>query len=286
MKVSKLDGLFGVAVDDIDLSQDISDSTARSLIDLLYQNQILVIRQQALSGADYVRFGRKWGRPLSFMLPDQTRNDHPEIIRVSNSLAVPERYRDGARNWHSDSSYEEVPASVTMLYGVEVPRVGGETLIASARFAYDALDDEMKQRIEPMSAFHCIAGSPELPGERNKVDIEQIAKQGLHLHPLVMRHPVTGTKAIYTSATAVRIDGMGLEESQALIYKLRTHITRPEFRTSYKIQVGDVFVWDNFQVMHSATPIQYTDEEGCRRMLHRISTKGVPDLCTPGAVAA
>lgn len=286
MKVSKLEGNFGVAVTDIDLSEDIPDSIARDLIDLLYENQILVIQGQTLTGNEYARFGRKWGNPISFMLPEQTNNDNPEIIRVSNLSSVPERYRDGARHWHSDSSYEEVPASITMLYGVEVPKVGGETLIASARMAYDALDDEMKERIEPMSAFHCIGGAPELPGERIKVDIEQCAKQGLHLHPLVMRHPVTGTKSIYTSGTAIRIDGMELEESQEFIADLRRHTTQPQFTTSYRVEVGDVFLWDNFQVMHSATPILYSDEPGYRRMLHRISTKGVPALCEADAVAA
>lgn len=279
MLVSRLEGPFGVAVEELDLSRDMSDSTARRLIDLLHEHQVMVIRGQKLDNGDYVRFSYKWGRPLSFMLKSQTGNDYPEIIRVSNATNVPERYRDGARHWHSDSSYEAEPAAITMLYGIEVPEVGGETLFASSRFAYDALDEAMQARIEPMMGIHVLGGSPELPGERIKIDVELIARQGLHHHPLVMRHPVTGAKAIFTSATIWGIEGMDNDEARALIMDLRAHVTRPEFVTSYKIQVGDLILWDNFQVMHSATPIEYTDEPGKRRMLYRISTKGIPDLC-------
>ena len=286
MKVTQLDGPFGAAVTDLDLSQDMSDATVRRLIDLLHQNQILVIRNQKLSDSDYVRFGHKWGRPLSFMLKSHTRDDHPELIRINNSASTPERYRDGAVHWHADSTYEEEPASVTMLYGVEAPKVGGETLIASARFAYDALDEETKRRIDGLTGLHCLGGSPELPGEKIPIVADQIAKQGVQRHPLVMRHPVTGTKAIFTSGTAFGAEGLEREEGRELIDQLRRHITRPEFTTSYKIEAGDIFLWDNFQVLHSATPIEYSDEDGKRRLLYRISTKGLPDLCQPAPAAS
>lgn len=285
MKVVPLDGPFGVAIEGIDLSGDMSDFTARKLIDLMHEHQVIVIRSPGLSNADYVRFSYKWGRPLSFMIKSQTGQDYPEIIKVSNATTVPERYRDGARHWHSDSSYESEPAAVTMLYGIEVPDEGGETLFASSRLAYDALDAATRERIEPMMGIHVLGGSPELPGERIKIDIELIARQGLHHHPLVMRHPVTGTRAIFTSATIWGIDGIDSEEARELIYRLRQHVTQPRFTLTYKIQVGELMMWDNFQVMHSATPIAYSDEPGKRRMLYRISTKGIPDLCRVPAMA-
>lgn len=279
MEIKQLPGPFGVAVEGIDLSYDMSDATIRSLIGLLHENQILVIRNQRLTDEDYVRFGYKWGRPLSFMIKSHTKNEHPELIRVNNAASTPARYRDGAMHWHADSTYEKEPASVTMLYGVEAPEVGGETLIASARFAYDALDEETRQRIDGLTAQHCLGGSPELPGEKIPIVADQIAMQGVQQHPLVLRHPVTGTKAIFTSGTAFGAVGLEREEGRELIDKLRRHITRPEFVTSYKIEAGDVFLWDNFQVLHSATPIEYSDEDGKRRLLYRISTKGLPELC-------
>jgi taurine dioxygenase len=276
-----MDGPFGATVDGLDLGADMSESTMRTLIAALFEHQILAIRGQELTNEQYVAFGRFWGKPLSFFIDSHKRDDHPEIIRITNAAATPERYRDGAMHWHSDSSYEEIPASVTMLYGVEAPQVGGETLVASGAMAWDALDVDMKRRIEGMTALHCLGGSPDLPGENIPRIAESIARNGIHHHPLVMTHPVTGRKAIYTSGTAFGAQGLEQDEGRALIETLRRHVTQARFVTSYKIMPGDVFLWDNFQTMHSATAIEYSDEPGKRRLLHRISTKGLPSLCQP-----
>lgn len=286
MLVTMLPGAFGAAVDQLDLASDMSDVTVRALIDLLHVHQILVIRGQALSNADYVRFGYKWGTPLAFHIKDHTRGDHPEMIRITNSAATPERYRDGAMFWHSDSSYEEVPASVTMLYGIEAPAAGGETMVASAALAYDALDEATRNEIDALTGLHCLGGSPELPGEKIPFVPESTAAHGIQKHPLVMRHPVTGRKSLFTSGSAFGAEGLERDEGRALVDRLRRHITNPCFVTSYKIEAGDILLWDNFQVLHSATRIEYSDEPGKRRLLYRISTKGLPDLCREPAHAA
>ena len=279
MKVIRLDGPFGVSVEGVDLSQDQSDATIRALIDLLHEHQILAIVGQDLTDAQYVDFGRKWGEPISFFIASHQNVDHPELIRIHNAPTIPERFRDGAMHWHADSSYEAQPASVTMLYGVEAPDVGGETWFASARLAYDALDYETKERINGLTGVHCLGGSPELPGEKIPIQAPAIARMGITQHPLVMRHPVTGAKAIYTSGTAFGAEGLEDEEGRSLIAMLRQHTTKPEFCIRYKVKKGDVFLWDNFQVMHTATQIEYSGADGKRRLLHRISTKGVPQLC-------
>ncbi|MEI4509433.1 TauD/TfdA family dioxygenase [Sphingopyxis sp. CCNWLW253] len=271
-------GPFGAVVDGLDLSTQPDERTVGALIDALHDHQILAIRGQAISHADYVAFGRHWGTPLSFFLAAHKRDDHPEMIRITNAAATPERYRDGAMHWHSDSSYEDVPASVTLLYGAEVPSVGGETMIASSALAYDALDAKMKDRIDGLMALHCLGGSPPLPDEKIPFIPESTALHGIKRHPLVMPHPVTGRRSLFTSATAFGIDGMDRDEGRALIAMLRAHITEARFVTRYKVEVGDIFLWDNYQTLHSATPIEYSDEPGKRRLLYRISTKGTPAL--------
>ena len=90
---------------------------------------------------------------------------------------------------------------------------------------------------------------------------------------------MTGRKALFTSGTAYGAEGLQQDEGRELIDRLRKHITQPQFVTEYKVKPGDIFLWDNFQVLHTATPIEYSDEPGKRRMLLRISTKGKPDLC-------
>jgi len=285
MQIDRLKGPFGVAVSDVDLATDTSDALVGELIGLLYEHQILAIRGQRLSDEAYVRFGYRWGKPLTFSVKDHRKEDHPEMIRITNRADTPSRYRDGALHWHSDSTHEEVPASVTMLYGIETPARGGETLLASTALAWDALSDDMKARIDGMTGLHCLGGSPDLPGEKIPFMAEHTALHGIRKHPLAMRHSVTGRKAIFTSGTAFGAEGLERDEGRALIDTLRRHITRPEFTTSYKIEAGDIFLWDNFQTLHSATEIEYSDEDGKRRLLYRISTKGVPDLCCQAEAA-
>lgn len=283
MIIRPMDGPFGAVAEDVDLAADQSEATMRALIAALHEHQILAIPGQSLSNDLYVAFGRHWGTPLNFFIDSHRRDDHPEMIRIANAAATPERYRDGAMHWHSDSSYEEIPASVTMLYGVEAPEQGGETLIASTVQAYDALDEAMKARLDGLTGLHCLGGSPPLPGEKIPFNPESTAANGIRKHPLVMRHPVTGRKALFPSGTLFGFEGMDRDEGRELVAQLRAHVTRPEFVTSYKVGVGDIFLWDNFQVLHSATPIDYSDEPGKRRLLYRISTKGIPALCEAAA---
>lgn len=285
MRITPMPGPFGAIVEHIDLARDQSAATMRALITALHRHQILAIRGQTLTDEQYASFGRQWGDPLRFFIKNHLNAAHPELIRITNSAATPERYRDGAMHWHSDSSYEEVPASVTMLYGVEAPAQGGETMIASCVLAYDALDDKMKARIDGMTGRHCLGGSPPVEGEKIPFIPESTALHGIRTHKLVMRHPVTGRKALFPSATAFGVEGLEQDEGRALIHQLRTHIVQPRFTTSYKVGVGDIFLWDNFQVLHSATPIDYSDAPDKRRLLYRISTKGLPALCRKEAIA-
>lgn len=285
MKLVPMQGPFGAIVENIDLATDQSDATVRELIAALHEHQILAIRGQTLSDPDYVRFGYQWGKPIDFMMMSHKREDHPEMIRISNAAATPVRYRDGAMHWHADSTYEEVPAAVTMLYCKAAPKVGGETLIASSALAYDALDDETKALIDDKTGLHCLGGSPAMPGEKIPFVPEETAARGIQKHPLVVRHLVTGRKALCVSGTAYSVEGMDRDEGRALIDRLRRHIVSPSFRTSYKAEPGDILLWDNYQVLHSSTPIEYSDEPDKFRLLYRISTKGVPALCQDALAA-
>lgn len=278
MRVLPLDGPFGVAVEGIDLARDADETMLRTLIGLLHANGVLVIRGQRLSDAEYARFGRAWGTPLTFFIQDHRRNDFPEMIRISNAASTPMNMRDGAVHWHSDSSYEEVPASVTMLLGAEIPEQGGETLFAGTALAYAALSDETKARIERRFALHRLGGAPWVEGEVIPASDRPQRDLPVVRHPLVMPHPATGKLALFLSGTAFAIDGMDEEEARALIVELRRHVVRPEFRLTYKIGVGELLLWDNFSTVHSATEIEYSDEDGRRRLLYRISTKGMPAL--------
>jgi taurine dioxygenase len=270
---------IGSIITGLDLARDMNDAVMRGLIDLLHERGVLVIKDQHLTDAEYVRFGHYWGRPLEFFIPEHRNAEFPAMIRIDNNPATPLALRDGAVHWHSDSSYEEEPAAVTMLYGKEAPTEGGVTQFAHTGAAYDALTDAMKARLDDLVAVHELGKAPWIEGE-TEPDPDRPARSLPRLrHRLIMRHPVTGRKAIFTSGTACGIEGMEEDEARALIRSLREHVVRPDFRAAYKAMPSDIVLWDNFSTVHCASPIEYSNEEGKRRLLYRISTKGMPGLC-------
>jgi taurine dioxygenase len=280
-EVTSLTPALGAVVTGLDLAANPSDEVMRALIQLLHARGVVVIPQQTLTRAQYDRFGRYWGRPLEFFIADHRNPDFPALIEINNDPATPEPLRDGAVHWHSDSTYEEEPAAVTMLYGVEAPERGGATQWASTAAAYDALPEAMKARLEGLVAVHRLGQAPWIEGETQPDPRRPQRELPAQRHPLIVRHPVTGRRAIFTSGTACAIEGMDQAEAVDLIRSLREHVVKPQFRLEYKVAAGDVALWDNYTTVHTAAPIEYSAEEGKRRRLFRISTKGLPSLVTP-----
>lgn len=267
---------IGSLVRGLDLREDMSETTMRELADLLFDRGVVVIPGQSLDDAAYVRFSAFFGTPLEFFIPEHRNARHPEIIRINNDPATPPMMRDGAVHWHSDSSYETIPGAVTMLFGREAPTTGGETHFASTTAAYADLSDAMKQRLDGLIARHELGRAPWIEGETRPDPNRPPRATDAPRHPLVIVHPVTGRRGIFTSGTAYAIEGMDDDEATSLIRELREHIVKPEYRMAYKVEVGDIVLWDNFGSVHCASPIEYSSEEGKRRLLYRISTKGVP----------
>ena len=278
-----LDGPFGREIVGADISRELDRAVTKALLDLLYEHHVLVIRGQSLDKPAYSRFGHQWGRPIAFFKQAHLDPDYPELIRISNSPDVPERQHNGAAFWHTDGSYEYVPASVTMLYALEAPEVGGETMFIDMAAAYDALPAETKARIDGLQVRHMIVGGKRIEGETPlrpfEADVRHKQETEKPVHPLVLAHPVTGRKALYAvSGTANGIVGMADDEAEALLMSLKRHAIQPQFRLICKASRGDLLIWDNLATMHSATPTQYTGEEGKRRSLLRFSTTGLPPL--------
>src|SRR5271165_3931931 len=153
-----LEGPFGVEIEGADIAYETDGAFIKRLLDLLYEHHVLIIRDQTLTKPQYSLFGRQWGNPIAFFKESHLDPDFPDLIRISNSPDVPERQHNGAAFWHTDASYEYVPASVTMLYALEVPKVGGETMFIDMAAAYDALPEDTKARIGALQVRHMIVG--------------------------------------------------------------------------------------------------------------------------------
>jgi taurine dioxygenase len=161
-----------------------------------------------------------------------------------------------------------------MLYSIEVPAAGGNTLFANQYAAYDDLGEKMKQKIAPLVAVHHYGNRKEI-NDASRVAAspltpEQKAKMPLITHPLVRAHPVTGRNALYAvSGSSYGIVGMPEDEAVALLDELAAHATQPKYVLSYAYRVGDVVIWDNASLLHSATLTDPADP----RTLWRITIK-------------
>jgi taurine dioxygenase len=270
----KLADSFGLETSGVDLPA-IGDTAAFDAIEqALYQGQVLVIRGQTLTPAQFVAFARKFGRPKPHVIDQFHHAEFPEILILSNVKqdGKPIGLADGGTYWHTDYSYLAEAAKATTLYSIQVPRRGGDTLFANMRAAYDDLPAAMKRRIDGMVTLN-------LYGNRDNLDVttrtaasalngEQWQKMAVVKHPLVRAHPVTGQKALYAvSGTSMGIDGMPEDEALALLRKLAAHATQPKYQLAVKYGVGDVVIWDNASLLHSATLTDPNDA----RTLYRIT---------------
>jgi taurine dioxygenase len=276
MDVQSLADGFGAVVRGIDLRRQLDDATVRSLVDVLHRHRVMLLPGQELEPAQFVRYGRHFGDPHPHVLEHKRLPGHPDILLLSNVFrnGEPVGIFDGARFWHTDNSYEADPASATILYSIEAPEAGGDTLIADMVAAYEALSESMRSGIDGLMALHSYQSGG---ADGELADDAQRSKVSMVEHPLVRRHPATGRKSLYAVAGSIRgIRGMPQAEADVLIAELRAHALKPEFQYAHHYAVGDVIAWDTLQTLHTATEIAPASGPRDTRLLHRISVKGLP----------
>jgi len=267
-------GPFGAFVDGVG-GELTHPETVRLIHAALVAHHVVVVRDVAPTRTEYATFGRHFGEPIAFFDKRSRNSELPELIEIHNSPSTPESMRDGAMHWHQDSTYEVVPAGVTMLLAEEAPVIGNETLFADLVAAYDGLEADTKTRIENLVVRHDPQGGKvALPGERRGGERRSDRAVPEVHHPLVVRHPVTGAPALYgISGTAAGIVDLDDDEAIGLLIALKQHSLQPEFRQQATAASGSILIWDNLAVMHCATSTEYSDEPGKRRRLFRISTR-------------
>jgi len=276
MELRPLSPAFGLQATEIDLAQPLSDAAFSDLEQAFFRAQLLVVRGQSLTPARYVAFARRFGPPEPHVIDQFHHPADPNILILSNRRrnGQPVGLADAGTYFHTDYSYLEVPARATMLYSIEVPKAGGNTLFADQYTAYDELAKPMKRRIEGLVAIHHY-GNRKVTDEMSRVAAsplseEQKAKMPLITHPIVRPHPVTGRKALYAvSGSSYGIVGMPEDEAVALLDELALHATQPKYVYSFAYRAGDVVIWDNASLLHSATLTDPDDP----RTLWRITIK-------------
>ena len=268
MKLTKL-GAFGLEADSI-------EAPFKEIWDAFFRAQVLVFRGQEFSASEFLTFGRQFGRPEPHVIDQFHHPEHADILILSNvqKNGQPIGLADAGTYFHTDYSYLDVPARCTMLYSIEVPKIGGDTLFADQYRAYDDLPEKMKRRVDGLIALHHY-GNRDDPdkGSRTVASVltgDQEKKMAWVRHPVVRQHPVTGRKALYSvSGSSFGIEGMREDEAVDLLDELKRHSTSEKYQLRLKYGVGDVVIWDNASLLHSATLTDPADP----RTLWRITVK-------------
>ncbi len=269
--------VLGAEVRGVDL-RALDDAAFAAIRAAWTRHAVLLFRGQSLSPEDLIGFSRRFGDLDLAPVQENGRrfvDGKPELYIVSNVLG-PDGQPIGSLGageavWHTDMSYLPRPPKASMLYALEIPPAGGDTHFASMYAAWDGLPEALKARCRGLMVKHdgTYNSGGFLRAGVTPTDDPRAAPG--HLHPLVCRHPESGRSMLYLGRRRLAyIDGLPLEESEALLDELWRHATRPEIGWTNRWRVGDLVLWDNRCTMHRRDPF----DAAARRVMHRTQVKG------------
>jgi taurine dioxygenase len=283
LQIRRAAGALGAEISGVDLAQQLPDETIAAIRGALNEHQVIFFRDQQLTPAQQVAFGARFG-PLNIHPYVAGMAGQPEVMEI---IKEPEDRINFGGGWHSDMSFLERPAIGSILYALEVPEMGGDTLFASQAAAYDALSDGLKRTLEGLSAVHSASREYSAQGhsaqKRSSMSVaEADGYVGEFVHPMVLVHPETGRKALYVNpAFTLRIDGWKTSESKALLDYLFQHCRYEGFTCRFRWEPGSVAFWDNRSVWHFAL----NDYPGQRRHMRRVTVDPWPAEAAKQAAA-
>ena len=278
ISIQKVAPAVGAAVKGIDLSVPVPPDTLNVIEQALAEHGVLVFRDQQLTPAQHVAFSHRFGPLETHVISEALLEGYPEIYVVSNVVedGKPKGRAYAGTYWHSDLSYKAVPAMASMMYALQIPEIGGDTMFANMYLAYDTLSSGMQQMLAQLSAVHDFGHADKhfFSKRGAAARLNEVAKKKTPPveHPVVRTHPTTGRKALFINPgfTSCFVD-MTEEESEPLLAYLFNHITQPAFIYRHRWEVNDLVFWDNRCIIHHA--IRDYGEDTPRHM-HRTTIGG------------
>jgi taurine dioxygenase len=270
IEVRKHPGGCGAEVLGVDLN-NLSAADMVALRQAYADNGVIFFRDQNLTEDQHIAFAQRFGEiDVNKFFPHI--DGYPQIARVSKEKQQKTNIGGG---WHTDHSYDQIPAMGSILLARILPSKGGDTLFADMYKAYDALDDETKREIVNLKAIHSnshVFGSKAYYDNPERREFANDAAVGSAVHPVVITHPLSGRKALYVNpGFTIKFEGQTREQSMPLLHKLFAHAMKPEFQCRFQWRPGSIAFWDNRATWHFAL----NDYHGEERLMHRITVAGV-----------
>ena len=277
MKITKVKEHIGAIVTGIDLAQPVDAETRKKLYDAVIENVVLVIRGQAhLTPAQIQAAGEIFGE----LMEDQNRRYLVDGFPLISVLDNFQKDSQGGQakvgknaTWHTDHTNQERPPKFTMLYAIAVPDKGGATSVCNSRAAYEALPEDLKQKITGMKTENTLISSARFKIANPDILRDQLdSKKPPMIQPLVRTHPETGKKAVwFHKSKTEKVIGMTPEETQDFLQDLTDKVTQPQFCYAHQYQPGDLLILDDRQSLHKAGS---DFDQSQHRLLYRMLVRG------------
>ena len=270
MQLTPMAPKCGVEITGVSLAH-CSDAEMGKIKQAIYDHGVAVFREQELSPEQHIAFARRWGGiDINNYFP--LEDEYPEIAIVRKKA---DQVTNIGGAWHTDHSYDQIPAMGSILVARVLPPTGGDTLFAHMGAANDSLPDDLKTQIEGLEAWHTadhvyqeggIYAQTDMGGELRGQDLKTGA-----IHPVVIRHPVTGRRLLYVNgAFTIHFAGQTREQSLPLLQDLLAAAVREDNQCRVEWRPGTVAIWDNRTTWHNAL----NDYHGHYREMHRITLSG------------
>jgi taurine dioxygenase len=266
--VRPIAGALGAEIHGVDLARPLAEEVVAEIRRAFLDHLVVFFRNQTLTPQGQLAFARRFGEPIEY----PQLKGLPECPLITPVIKLEHERVNFGGIWHSDTAYLERPPMASVLYALEIPPYGGDTLFANQYLAYETLSDGLKATLGGLVGINT---STKADASRTRED--RLREAGAELkvlvgeHPVVRTHPETGRKALYVNVGhTTHFKGWTEEESRPLLDHLFAHQVRPEFTCRFRWAPGSLAFWDNRCAQHN--PVN--DYHGFRRVMHRVTLAG------------
>ena len=270
-------GGVGAFIDGVDLAQ-LDDTMASTITTALGEYGVVFFRDQNITPEQHIGMAQAFGR-ININRFFKAIDGYEQIAEVRKE---PEQKGNIGGGWHTDHSYDQIPAMGSILVARELPApgVGGDTVFASMYAAYDNLSAGLQATLEGMNAVHSsrhvFGANPTSALQReslaDRIGNQELATQDA-VHPVIIKHPISAKKALYVNpGFTLHFEGWTAAESKPLLDYLYAQASQQENTYRFAWTDGSIVFWDNRASWHYAL----NDYHGHRRVMHRITVDGVP----------